>query len=40
MPVDASQVIWVATANDERAIPEPLMNRVNVYQIAAPDAAL
>jgi len=38
VPVDASQVIWVATANDERAIPEPLMNRVNVYQIEAPDA--
>jgi ATP-dependent Lon protease len=36
--VDASQVIWVATANDERAIPEPILNRVNVYQIEPPDA--
>lgn len=35
--VDASQVIWVATANDARAIPEPILNRVNVYQVAAPD---
>ena len=35
--VDASQLIWVATANDERAIPEPILNRVNVYQVAAPD---
>ena len=35
--VDASQMIWVATANDERAIPEPILNRVNVYQVAAPD---
>ena len=35
--VDASQVIWVATANDDRAIPEPILNRVNVYQVQAPD---
>jgi ATP-dependent Lon protease len=35
--LDASQVIWVATANDERAIPEPILNRVNVYQVQAPD---
>ena len=35
--IDASQVIWVATANDERAIPEPILNRVNVYQVQAPD---
>ena len=37
VPVDASQVIWVATANDERAIPEPILNRVNVYTVQAPD---
>jgi ATP-dependent Lon protease len=30
-------VIWIATANDERAIPEPLLNRVNVYAVHAPD---
>ncbi len=35
--VDASQVIWVATANDERAIPDPILNRVNVYEVPAPD---
>ncbi|NRF66571.1 AAA family ATPase [Aquincola sp. S2] len=35
--VDASQVIWVATANDERAIPEPILNRVNVYEVQMPD---
>ncbi len=35
--IDASQVIWVATANDERAIPEPILNRMNVYAIEAPD---
>jgi ATP-dependent Lon protease len=36
--IDASQVIWVATANDERAIPEPILNRVNVFEIQMPDA--
>ncbi len=35
--IDASQVIWVATANDARGIPEPILNRMNVYQVKAPD---
>ena len=39
VPIDASQVIWVATANDERAIPEPILNRMNVYAVEMPDAA-
>jgi len=38
VPIDAGDVIWVATANDARAIPEPILNRMNVYEIAAPDA--
>ena len=37
VPIDASQVIWVATANDGRAIPDPIMNRMNVYEVQAPD---
>lgn len=37
VPIDASQVVWVATANDARAIPEPILNRMNVYQVQAPD---
>jgi ATP-dependent Lon protease len=37
VPIDASQVIWVATANDEHAIPEPILNRVNVVEVRAPD---
>ncbi len=37
--VDASQLIWVATANEARTIPDPILNRVNVYEIEAPDAA-
>jgi ATP-dependent Lon protease len=39
VPIDASQVIWVATANDGRAIPAPILNRMNVYEVKAPDAA-
>lgn len=34
--IDASQVIWIMTANDERCIPEPILNRMNVFQIDAP----
>lgn len=35
--IDASQVIWVATANDERVIPEPILNRMNVFEVQMPD---
>jgi ATP-dependent Lon protease len=34
--LDASQVIWIMTANDGRMIPEPIMNRMNVFEIEAP----
>jgi ATP-dependent Lon protease len=39
--IDASQVIWIMTANDERCIPEPILNRMNVFEIETPsfDAA-
>lgn len=36
--IDASQVIWVLTANDERSIPEPILNRMNVFAVEAPSA--
>jgi len=36
VPIDASQVIWITTANDERSIPEPIRNRMNVFEIEAP----
>jgi ATP-dependent Lon protease len=41
VPIDASQVIWVTTANDERSIPDPILNRMNVFEIQppSPDAA-
>jgi ATP-dependent Lon protease len=37
VPIDASDVVWIATANDAHAIPEPILNRMNVYMIDAPD---
>ena len=36
VPIDASQVIWITTANDDRGIPEPILNRMNVFEIEAP----
>lgn len=34
--IDASQVIWIMTANDDRGIPEPILNRMNVFEIEPP----
>jgi ATP-dependent Lon protease len=34
--IDASRVIWVTTANDERSIPEPILNRMNVFEVEPP----
>ena len=36
VPIDASQVIWITTANDARGIPEPILNRMNVFEVEAP----
>ncbi|MCB1917910.1 MAG: AAA family ATPase [Rhodocyclaceae bacterium] len=36
--MDASHILWVTTANDERGIPEPILNRMNVYSVPRPDA--
>ena len=38
IPIDASSAVWFATANEASRIPEPLLNRMNVYEIEAPDA--
>jgi len=38
LPIDASGAVWVATANDGTRIPEPILNRMNVYQIEPPSA--
>ena len=37
VPIDAGQVIWIATANDERAIPAPILSRMSIYEIDPPD---
>ena len=37
IPIDASNAFWVATANDAARIPDPILNRMNVYEIQAPD---
>jgi len=38
LPIDASGAVWLATANDASRIPEPLLDRLTVYEIEAPDA--
>jgi ATP-dependent Lon protease len=38
LPIDASGAVWLATANDAARIPEPLVSRLAVYEIEAPDA--
>lgn len=34
--IDASQIFWIATANDTSRIPGPLLDRFRVFEIAAP----
>jgi len=38
VPLDCSDIVWIATANDASRIPDPILNRMNVYQIEPPDA--
>ena len=37
VPLDCSDIVWVATANDAARIPEPILNRMNVYEVQMPD---
>jgi ATP-dependent Lon protease len=39
IPLDCSEIVWIATANEANRIPEPILNRMNVYRIPAPDRA-
>ncbi len=39
LPIDASGAVWLATANDAARIPDPLLNRLTVYEIDPPDEA-
>jgi ATP-dependent Lon protease len=38
LDIDASHILWIATANDDAPIPDPILNRMNVYAIERPDA--
>ena len=37
VPLDCSHIVWIATANDAGRIPDPILNRMNVYEIDPPD---
>lgn len=39
VPIDASQVVWITTANDPRGIPDPILNRMNVFEVQPPSPA-
>lgn len=39
VPIDAADVVWIATANSAQSIPDPILNRLNVYEIPTPDYA-
>ena len=38
LPLDASHIVWVATANDETVLDGPLRSRFAIHRIGAPDA--
>lgn len=37
IPLDCGDVVWIATANDATNIPDPILNRMNVYEVQPPD---
>jgi ATP-dependent Lon protease len=37
VPIDTRGAIWIATCNDERSIPSPILHRLNVHEIKTPD---
>ena len=36
VPVDASRIVWIATANDARSVPEPILSRMRVFEVRTP----
>lgn len=36
VPIDASSIVWVATANDASRIPDYILSRMAVYEVPAP----
>jgi len=39
LPIDASHIVWMATANDVAQIPAPIRDRFCLFEIPAPDRA-
>lgn len=37
VPIDASHIIWITTANDSDPIPKPILDRLNVHEISPPN---
>lgn len=37
LPIDASRILWIATANDLASISRPLLSRMQVFHVSAPD---
>jgi ATP-dependent Lon protease len=37
--IDASKVVWIATANDMNNVPEAILSRMHVFDIERPDAS-
>lgn len=37
VPIDASGVVWIGSANEEESVPRPLLSRMNVFVIKSPD---
>lgn len=36
LPVDASRILWIATANATHSVPEPILSRMRVIEVRAP----
>ena len=39
MPINASAIIWIVTANEIEDIPEPIVSRLAVFEVPPPDRA-
>jgi ATP-dependent Lon protease len=37
LPINASKITWILTANDIKWIPSPILSRVCIFEIPAPD---
>jgi len=39
LPIDATQIQWIATANREEGIPDPIRSRMQIVEVPPPDRA-